>query len=63
MHKFIVSHIEDSYYIIMELRYVLDNEKHIRLWLQENVPNAFFQSIVIEFTTEEDVTLFLLRWS
>jgi hypothetical protein len=63
VHKFIVSHIEDSYYIIMELRYVLDNEKHIRLWLQENIPNAVFRSIVIEFTTEEDVALFLLRWS
>lgn len=60
---FTYQYLENIHYIILKLNFAIENGTSLRLWLAENTPTANFTSVVIEFTTKEDVALFLLRWS
>jgi hypothetical protein len=42
-----------------------NNEREILNWMESNLPNGIDhqQGMIITFDTEQDRTLFLLRWS
>ncbi len=39
-----------------------DHAPEMREWLRDNTPGAVWTGMVIEFKTEQDMVLFLLRW-
>ena len=42
--------------------FAYDHAPEMREWLRDNTPGAVWTGMIIEFKTEQDMVLFLLRW-
>jgi hypothetical protein len=69
METYVIAHgaiNEDSGYIVLsDFKYWLDKETDLREWCDKNLSlgSKAFVGSIIEFTNEEELVLFMLRWS
>lgn len=69
METYVIAHgaiNEGSGYIVLsDFKYWLDKETDLREWCDKNLSlgSKAFVGSIIEFTTEEELIMFMLRWS
>jgi hypothetical protein len=53
------------YLVIADITYWLKNEPEIYAWMDDNLPRGRLhqQGMTLEFETDEQLTLFVLRWA
>lgn len=69
VNSYVISHgaLNDGsgYIVLTDFKYWLDKETELRKWCTDNLilGNAGFVGSIIEFKNEEELVLFMLRWS
>jgi hypothetical protein len=53
------------YLVIADITYWLKNEPEIYAWMDDNLPHGRMhqKGMTLEFETDEQLTLFVLRWA
>lgn len=69
VNAYVISHnaLKDGsgYIVLTDFKYWLDKETFLREWCDKNLSlgSKAFVGSIIEFTNEEELVLFMLRWS
>lgn len=53
----------DRYIVLCtDFEFAVKNDREILDWMERTTPGAIWTGLVIEFTAEQDLLLFMLRW-